>query len=190
MTPVRGLTTKWSVSCMPYFTGDPSGSWPFRTNTSVPTLVDSESGKPVGYPPASRIGGSFTLLPAGTTKKKQRNVYFLEFLLLAISITHMPARNPFLCTLAGLFIPLVNSLLLQAASARNEMSRVFQKLSSRKYREREQFLDKLNFIRIKKLNNVLKMYRKNLIHSSPLCTHLYKIFISKSNYIFVIKQVR
>lgn len=72
MTPVRGLTTKWSVSCMPYFTGDPSGSWPFRTNTSVPTLVDSESGKPVGYPPASRIGGSFTLLPAGTTKKKER----------------------------------------------------------------------------------------------------------------------
>lgn len=71
MTPVRGLTTKWSVSCMPYFTGDPSGSWPFRTNTSVPTLVDSESGRPVGYPPASRIGGSFTLLPAGTTKKKR-----------------------------------------------------------------------------------------------------------------------
>lgn len=70
MTPVRGLTTKQSVSCMPYFTGDPSRSWPFRTNISDPTLVDSKSGKPVGYPPASRIGGSFTLLPARTIRKK------------------------------------------------------------------------------------------------------------------------
>jgi len=105
MTPVRGLTTKWSVSCMPYFTGDPSGSWPFRTNTSVPTLVDSESGKPVGYPPASRIGGSFTLLPAGTARKKRCSGGFA-----AGYIDHGRPRNPFLaCTLADLFISLVKS---------------------------------------------------------------------------------
>lgn len=105
MTPVRGLTTKWSVSCMPYFTGDPSGSCPFRTNTSVPTLVDSESGKPVGYPPASRIGGSFTLLPARTTKKKR---LFSRVSVVGYIDHPTRLRNPFLCTLAGLFIPLVN----------------------------------------------------------------------------------
>lgn len=67
ITPVRGFTTKWSVSCIPYFTGDPSGSWPLRTNTSVPTFVDSESVRPAGYPFGSRIGGSFTLFAPGTT---------------------------------------------------------------------------------------------------------------------------
>lgn len=69
ITPVRGFTTKWSVSCIPYFTGDPSGSWPLRTNTSVPTFVDSESVRPAGYPFGSRIGGSFTLFAPGTTEE-------------------------------------------------------------------------------------------------------------------------
>lgn len=97
MTPVRGLTTKWSVSCMPYFTGDPSGSWPFRTNTSFPTLVDSESGKPVGYPPASRIGGSFTLLPAKTTRKKCLFSRVCCIVVILITHTHtrkIPSRVP------------------------------------------------------------------------------------------------
>lgn len=110
MTPVRGLTTKWSVSCMPYFTGDPSGSWPFRTNTSVPTLVDSESGKPAGYPAASRIGGSFTLLPAGTTRKERlfSRVYCRLYRSRAREI---PSRySPCVLSERGLFISPVNSL--------------------------------------------------------------------------------
>lgn len=139
MTPVRGLTTKWSVSCMPYFTGDPSGSWPFRTNTSVPTLVDSESGRPVGYPPASRMGGSFTLLPAGT--RKERNVCFSRVLWYSCCCccSYIDRECPLagfpplrIYTSEGLFIPLVNYLARRNSRAFGPTSKMRE--MSKKYR--------------------------------------------------------
>ena len=48
MTPVRWSTTNLSVSCMPYLTGEPSGSWPLSVKTLEPTGVASYSVNPMG----------------------------------------------------------------------------------------------------------------------------------------------